>query len=67
MMAEALTRNLISSVQPLKKLKANPSVITQLTDYITDFETILKLPLQIIEVTAGDIVASQAVRPMGCS
>lgn len=62
MMAEALTRNLISSGQPLKKLKANPSVITQLTDYITDFETILKLPLQIIEVTAGDIVASHALR-----
>ncbi len=62
MMAEAIAKNLISAGQPLKKLKANPAVIQSLTDYVTDVEMILKLPLQIIEATAADIAASHLLR-----
>ncbi|MGH9846781.1 MAG: type II toxin-antitoxin system VapC family toxin [Blastocatellia bacterium] len=58
MMAEAITKGLISPGQPLKKLKANPAVITTLTDYITEIEKLLRLPLRVTEVTAADIAAS---------
>src|ERR1044072_3778452 len=62
MQGEAIAKGLISSGQPLKKLKANPQIISQLTDYITDVEEILKLPLTIIEVSSADIAASHALR-----
>lgn len=36
--------------------------INLMSDYITDVQTILKLPLTIIEVTASDIQASHSLR-----
>lgn len=62
MVAEALTKRLITAGQPLKKLKANPSVVTQLTDYVADVDTLLLLPLQVLTVTPADIAASHALR-----
>lgn len=62
MMTEAVSRNLISAGQPLKKLKANPAVIQSLAGYISDVEDILKLPFQIIEVTIQDIQLSHGLR-----
>lgn len=62
MMAEALMKGLISPGQPVKKLKAQPHLIQQLTDYITDVESLLQLPLQLIEATFSDIQASHALR-----
>ncbi|MBI3653733.1 MAG: hypothetical protein HY231_22095 [Acidobacteria bacterium] len=62
MMTEALDKGLISPGQPIKKLKANPLIITSLTDYITDVEDLLKLPIKIIAITLADISASHALR-----
>jgi len=45
MVAEAIAKGLISSGQPLKKLKANPSVIMLLADYVSEVEKLLRLPL----------------------
>jgi len=38
MQGEAVAKGLISSGQVLKKLEANPQIISQLTDYITDIK-----------------------------
>jgi predicted nucleic acid-binding protein len=62
MMAEALTKKLITPGQPLKKLKANPDVILALVDYISEVGKLLQLPLQVIEPTNSDISASHALR-----
>ena len=62
MMTEALDKSLISPGQPIKKLKANPLIITALTDYITDIEDLLKLPLTVLEITLADITASHTLR-----
>lgn len=62
MMAEAVMKGLVSAGQPVKKLKAQPHIATQLTDYIADVQTLLQLPIQIIEATVGDIQASHALR-----
>lgn len=64
MMAEAVTRGLVSSGQTLKKLKANPHLITSLSDYITEVEKLLRLPLNVLEVTPADIAASHDLRRM---
>jgi Predicted nucleic acid-binding protein, contains PIN domain len=62
MQGEAIAKGLIASGQVLKKLKANPQIISQLKDYITDVKEILELPLTIIEVSSTDIAASHALR-----
>ncbi|MBS1790265.1 MAG: type II toxin-antitoxin system VapC family toxin [Acidobacteria bacterium] len=62
MIAEAVMKGLISPGQPVKRLKAQPHIIQQLTDYITHVEMLLQLPLQLVEVTAGDIQSSHALR-----
>lgn len=62
MMAEALAKKFITPAQPLKKLKANPSLITGLSDYIQEVEKLLRLPFHVIEVTTVDILASHALR-----
>ena len=46
----------------MKKLKAAPTLITSLSDYITQVEKMLQLPFNIIEVTAADIASSHALR-----
>lgn len=62
MLAEALTKGLISAGQSVKKLKANPQVITTLTDYITETEKLLSLPVTVAEITSADIAASHVLR-----
>lgn len=62
MMAEAVMKGLISSGQPVKKLKAQPHLIQQLTDYITHVKMLLQLPLQVVEATATDVQSSHALR-----
>ena len=64
MTAEAITKGLISPGKPLQKLKANPAVIKGLTDYVTETEKLLRLPIVVHEVTAADIAASHALRYM---
>ena len=62
MMAEAVMKGLVSAGQPVKKLKAQPHIVAQLTDYIADVETLLQLPFHMIEATVSDIQASHALR-----
>lgn len=62
MMAEAIMKGLISPGQPVKKLKAQSHLIQQLTEYITDVEMLLQLPLQMVEVTVGDVRTSHSLR-----
>ena len=62
MMAEAISKGLVTASQVIKKLKANPSLISLLTDYITEVEELLRLPFQITEVRAADIAASHPLR-----
>lgn len=62
LISEALAKGLIPAGQPVKKLKANPLIITSLTDYLTDIEDILTFSLKVIEVTLADIIASHTLR-----
>lgn len=62
MIAEALSKGLISASKPLQKLKAKPDVIKGLTDYVTEIEKLLKLPITIHEITIADITSSHNLR-----
>lgn len=62
MMAEAVGKGLVSAGKALVKLKANPSLITQLTDYIAEVVKLLSLPFQVAEIEAGDIAVSHSLR-----
>lgn len=62
MMTEAVSRGLVTAGQALKKLKADPTLIPRIIDYITQIEKLLKLPLHIVEVIEADIAASHALR-----
>jgi hypothetical protein len=46
----------------LKKLKENPGIIQELTDYITGIAKILQLPLKVIEIKSADIARSHSIR-----
>lgn len=62
MLGESVAKGLVSASQALKRLKANPELVTQLTDYIADVRTILLLPIKIAEITAADIESSHSLR-----
>lgn len=62
MMAEALAKGVITAGQPLRKLKADASLITKLSDYITEVRDLLLLPLAVIEVSFADVEASHSLR-----
>lgn len=62
MTAEAITKGLISLGKPLQKLKTNPNVIKGLTDYISEVEKLLKLPIIVHDITAVEVAASHALR-----
>ncbi|MGH8595267.1 MAG: type II toxin-antitoxin system VapC family toxin, partial [Gammaproteobacteria bacterium] len=64
MLAEAIAKGLIFPGQTVKKLKANPTIIPLLTDYIAEVEKLLRLPFRIHEITRGDILAGHALRQM---
>ena len=62
MMLEAISKNLITPGQALKKLKNNLGIIVSLTDYITEVEDLLRLPFLVTEVTAVNIATSHGLR-----
>ena len=62
MVGEAIEKGFVSQSQALKKLKAEPALISSLSAYIEDVEKLLLLPLRIIEVSAADIRASHQMR-----
>ena len=62
MLIEAVVKGLVTPGKALSKLKAKPSLIGKLTDYITEIEKLLRLPLTIIEVTSPDIASSHKLR-----
>jgi predicted nucleic acid-binding protein len=62
MIGEAIAKRLVSPTQAMKRLKANPRLVSMLTNYIADVETLLQLPLKIIEVQPADISFSHALR-----
>jgi predicted nucleic acid-binding protein len=62
MMMEAQAKGLVTSGKALAKLKAQPSLIPQLTDYITEVTKFLRLPLDVFEVNLVDIAVSHALR-----
>lgn len=62
MMAEASAKGVITSGQPPKKLKADPSVTTKLSSYIAEIGDLLLLPLEVIEVSSADVRASRSLR-----
>ncbi len=62
MLTEAVSKGAVTAGQPLKKLKANPHLISGLSDYISKVENLLRLPLHVNQVTAADITASHALR-----
>lgn len=62
MIGEAVSKKLVTSKQALKRLKANPKIVSALTDYIVDIETILELPLKVINATSADIRVSHPLR-----
>lgn len=62
MLIEAAIRGLVTPGKTLNKLKANPTVISTLTDYIAQVEKLLQLPFVIAEITAADIAESHKLR-----
>lgn len=62
MLIEAVTKGLVTPGKALNKLKDNPSIISSLIDHITEVEKLLRLPMNVIEVTATDIARSHALR-----
>ncbi len=62
MVGEAIEKGLVSQGQALKKLKADPGVVSALSAHVEDVERLLLLPLRIIEVSPADIAASHRLR-----
>lgn len=62
MVIEAVNVGLVSGAKPFEKLKRQPHLIVQLSDYITEINQLLQLPLNVIEVTEEDIKWSHALR-----
>ncbi len=59
---KAVAKSLISPGQPVKKLKANPTITLSLTGYSTEIEKMRQLPFIITEGATADIAASHALR-----
>jgi len=62
MVGEAIENALVSQTHALKKLKADPGIVSSLRGYVEDVEKLLLLPLRITEVSAADIAASHQLR-----
>ena len=67
MLIEAAIKGLVTPGKTLNKLKANPTVISTLTDYIAEVEKLLQLPFVIAEVTEADIAESHKLNQRGNS
>lgn len=62
MLAEAITKGLVTTSKVLNKLKAQPHLITQLSDYINAVDDLLALPLSVANVTLQTINLSHHFR-----
>lgn len=62
MIAEAIEKRIVTLKNLLKKLKSNPELVKNLTQYSRDISNILLLPLNIISITIEDIRMSQTIR-----
>ena len=62
MMMEAQAKGLVTPGKALAKLKAQPSLILQLTDYITEITKLMRLPLDVLEANLTDIAVSHLLR-----
>lgn len=62
MLQEAFSKGFAPSTKTLNHLKAKPSIITHLTNYIAQVNDLMLLPLTIIEVVMSDITTSHALR-----
>jgi predicted nucleic acid-binding protein len=62
MMAEAVSKGFATASKVLNKLKTQPHLITQLSDYIVDLENLLTLPLRVADVTLRTINRSHHFR-----
>ncbi len=62
MLIEAVNKGLVTPGKTLNKLKNNPTIVMGLTDYVTEVEKLLRLPLVITEVMPADITRSHFLR-----
>lgn len=62
MMAEAISKGIVTVSKVLNKLKAQPQLITQLSDYIIVLDDVLALPLRVTNVTLPTINLSHHFR-----
>ncbi len=62
MVAEALTRGLVTARTAVRKLRETPEVVKQLTQYQEDVSSIPHMHLTILSLTLEIIQASAAVR-----
>ncbi len=62
MMTEAVSKGLVTVSKVLNKLKNQPHLITQLSDYIVDLENLLTLPLHVADVMLSTINRSHHFR-----
>jgi predicted nucleic acid-binding protein len=62
MMAEAVSKGLVTISKVLQKLKAQPQLITQLSDYVVALDDLLALPLRVTNVTLSTIDLSHHYR-----
>ncbi|MBI4642017.1 MAG: type II toxin-antitoxin system VapC family toxin [Candidatus Tectomicrobia bacterium] len=62
MILEALSKGLISSAQPARKLKEKPEIIRSLSDYNRSVQQIPRMGIQIRSITPAIARASKAIR-----
>lgn len=62
MVFEAIRKGFVTSSKALNKIKSQPQIITQLTDYITFVDDLLSLPLRVVTVTPQIIQISHHLR-----
>lgn len=62
MMVEAVAKGFVTAGKTLHKLKSQPQLITQLSDYIIDLEDLLTLPFRVANITISTIQLSHHFR-----
>ncbi len=62
MMVEAVTNGFVTPGKTLRKLKAQPELIGQLTEYISQTKALLKPPFTMLQIDVGDISLSHKLR-----
>lgn len=62
MLIEAVTKRLVTPGKTLNKLKENPEVIKNLSDYFTEVQKLLQVPFWFLEVSLDDVEESHKLR-----